>query len=567
MLQRLFVQDVAIIERLDIELGNGFNVLTGETGAGKSIIIDAVNLILGERASKELIKHGADKAVVEAVFDISHCSAVQAGLDQAGIAHDDELLLSRELSSSGKNICRINGTLATLATLKQLTGTLVDVHGQHEHQSLIMPSTHLSFLDMFVRGELAAVKAEVASLYAEHKRIRMEQLSGFSSEDERAREIDMLSFQIKEITAAQLNGGEDERLLAERTLLINAERIMSAIEAAHSSITDDEGALSTVDAAKRSITGIAGFSDDYEALREKLEDAYYTLDDIGTVLRDYKNSFEFDPDRLNEIENRLELLSNLKRKYGVSISDVIEFCNNAQERLQMLQTAGERRAEIAARMDECTKKYATATKELTRLRHEAAKRLKDALLAQLCDLGLDKAKFDVYFDENSTIFSPNGVDKPEFMLSTNPGEPLKPLSKVASGGEMSRIMLAFKAIFANNDEIPTLIFDEIDTGISGRIAGVVGDKMVNIADSHQVICITHLPQIAALADQHFLVEKCDDGIKTTTGVRLLDKAERCRHLALMMDGNPDSDVAYNHARELIDACECEKIKRRAGRAQ
>ncbi len=563
MLLRLFIRDVAIIDELEIEFGDGFNVLTGETGAGKSIIIDAVNLILGERASKELIKHDADKAVVEAVFNVAACTTVKRVLADMGMPEDDELILSRELYAAGKNICRVNGTLVTLTMLRQLTDTLVDVHGQHEHQSLITPNRHMAFLDAFAHDSIAGPKARVSQLYSEYRSIRSEQLSGFGSEEERAREMDILAFQINEIEAAKLDSGEEQRLLDERKLLTNAERIMLALENAYEALNGENGALTGLDAARQQLGGIASIGEEYDALHQRLGDAFYSLDDIAISLRDSKTGFEFDPDRLNAIEERLELISGLKRKYGSDIPAVLTFLVKAQERLYSLQNADRREAELAARLGECSARYAAAAAELTALRHSAAEALSKRLLAELSDLGLDKARFDVRFDDAPQAYSVCGVDKLEFMLSTNPGEPLKPLSKVASGGELSRIMLAFKAIFAAQDEIGTLIFDEIDVGISGRVAGVVGEKMVRIADTHQVICITHLPQIAALADRHFIVEKQDDGVTTRTSAHMLDHEGRCRCIALMMDGNPESDTAYKHACELIGSSEAEKLRRRA----
>ena len=563
MLARLFIKNVAIIEQLDIELGRGFNVLTGETGAGKSIIIDAVNLILGERASRELIKYGADKASVEAVFDLSGCDSALAALSKMEIDTSDpeETVISRELSASGKNVCRINGTLVNLASLKSVTDNIVDVHGQHEHQSLLNPQKHIDFLDSFARGALNGVKSRVASLYDEYRAIRNEKLSGFGSEEERAREMDILAFQIQEINAAELKDGEEERLNAELSLLANAEKIMNALSEAHQLLSGDSGARTGVDGARRAMAEIASFSTDYEEIRARLDDIYYSLEDAAVTVRDNKNSFEFDPARLNAIEDRLELISNLEKKYGGSILKVLEFRDRAAQRLDMLKNADERQAELDKRLSDTMEKYDKAAHELTVLRRDAAAGLTAALYAQLGELGLEKAKFEVDFSTEG-VFTANGADRVEFLLTTNPGEPLKALAKVASGGEMSRIMLAFKALFADNDEISTLIFDEIDTGISGRVAGVVGDKMVKIADSHQVICITHLPQIAALADRHYLVEKSDDGERTTTGVRLLGYEDRCRQVAAMMDGNPDSQASLNHARELIDALDKEKNDRR-----
>ena len=561
MLQKLTIKNVALIERLNIEFDNGFNVLTGETGAGKSIIIDAVNLALGERASKELIKSGADKASVEAEFNISRIPAAKRVLEENELDYDDELLISRELSASGKNVCRVNGTLVNLATLKQITDQLVDVHGQHEHQSLLSQSKHIAFLDSFGHSGIKGLKESVRELYGEYRAVKDALLGGFSSEDERAREIDILGYQINEIERASLTYEEEQALIEEKGVLMNAERIMAALQESCEALTGDGGALELVRSASGSMDDIAGLSSEYSAAAKQLEEAYYSVEDIGYILRDMRNSFEFDPARIDEIQQRLEVYSNIKKKYGPSIEDVNEFLTKAQLRLGELEGAVQRREQLEKELEKVSESYIEAAAALTVRRKAAAEALENELMQQLKDLGMEKARFAVVF-EPVAAFGANGMDRVEFSMSANPGEALKPLEKVASGGEMSRIMLAFKAIAARADSIPTLIFDEIDTGISGRIASVVGGKMVNISDSHQVLCVTHLPQIAALADAHFMVEKSDDGEHTKTDMRRLSLEERYSYLARMMDGAENSSIAYDHAKELISASESSKALRR-----
>ena len=561
MLIRLSIKNVALIERLNIEFDNGFNVLTGETGAGKSIIIDAVNLALGERASKELIKSGADKASVEAEFDISRVPAVRHAMLENELDPDDGLTISREISASGKNVCRINGTLVNLATLKQITDMLVDVHGQHEHQSLLSQNKHISFLDSYCHEEIDSLKTMVKGLYVEYRTAKDALLGGFSSEDERAREMDILRYQINEIEKAALTDNEEASLNEEKGVLMNAERIMTALQESCEALTGEGGAIDLVRTASGSMGDIAGLSSEYNDAAKRLEEAYYAVQDIGYALRDMRNSFEFEPARIDEIQQRLEVYSSIKKKYGPAIDDVDAFLANAKARLEELENAGQKREQLEQSLNEITERYIQAASKLTAARKAAAVTLQDELLGQLKDLGMEKARFEVGF-ECLDSFGANGMDKVEFTMSANPGEGLKPLEKVASGGEMSRIMLAFKAIAARADSIPTLIFDEIDTGISGRIASVVGGKMVNISDSHQVLCVTHLPQIAALADAHFMVEKSDDGEHTKTDMRRLSLEERYSYLARMMDGAENSTLAYDHARELITASENSKAQRR-----
>ena len=556
MLQRLYIENIALIEALELTFDAGFNVLTGETGAGKSIIIDAVNFVLGERASRELIKYGAAKARAEAVFSIEPDSGVARILREQEIECDgEEVILSRELSAAGKNTCRLNGTLVPASLIKRVSDALVDLHGQHEHQSLLSPENHTGFLDTYDSGGIGQKLDRLRAICAEYEAVKREKNAGFGTEAERFRETDMLSFQAEEIAKANLAPGEDEALAAERLLMMNAERIGSALDDAHAFLYAEDGgnALSAIDGAKKRLREISSLSGDYETLYSRLEDAYYALEDIAFSVRDAKDSLEFDADKLERTEERLRVISDLKRKYGNSIKDILQYAENAQKRLEALMNADKRAAELQARLDALKEDYQEADRALFSLRKDAAEKLRTQVLSHMAHLGLDKADFKVEFSpSHGAELKPEGTAGAEFMLTTNPGEPLKPLSKVASGGELSRIMLCFKAIFADNDKIGTLIFDEIDTGISGRVATVVGEKMLSIASSHQVICVTHLPQIAALAGRHYLVEKHDDGTKTAIGVRPLDKEGIYRRVAQMMDGDPDSKYAYEHAKTLVD---------------
>ena len=562
MLQSLYLENIALIEKLGIELFPGFNDLTGETGAGKSIIIDAVNFVLGERTSRDLIRNGAARAKVEAVFNLNEGDAAFAALDALGIEYDgNELILSRELSAAGRNACRVNGTLVPVASLKSVSDTLVDIHGQHEHQALLDAENHISYLDAYCHAESLPIIEKIDAIVSRRNELMLKRNSGFSSEREREREMDMLRYQIEEIASANLEAGEEERLNAEKTVLLNAERIRTALETAHMALSGAEegSALSAIDTARRSMRDIAALNKDYEALGDKIEELYYAAEDISFVLRDTSENVESDMQRLEEIEQRLKLISDLKRKYGRTVEDVIDFGKDAGTKLNELENAEALAAELDAKLDKLKAEYNVAADELSKVRRAAGDRLKRDVLNELKDLGMAKAMFDVALSDASGGEPRNGGrETAEFMLSANPGEPLKPLEKVASGGELSRIMLCFKSIFADNDRVPTLIFDEIDTGISGRTAAVVGEKMLGIAKKHQVICVTHLAQIAALAEAHLMVRKYDDGKNTFVETRQLNEEEKVQRIAQMMDGESDSPSALTHARELI--ARADKIK-------
>lgn len=562
MLQSLYLENIALIEKLGIELFPGFNVLTGETGAGKSIIIDAVNFVLGERTSRDLIRNGAARAKVEAVFNLNEGDAAFAALDALGIEYDgNELILSRELSAAGRNACRVNGTLVPVASLKSVSDTLVDIHGQHEHQALLDAENHISYLDAYCHAESLPIIEKIDAIVSRRNELMLKRNSGFSSEREREREMDMLRYQIEEIASANLEAGEEERLNAEKTVLLNAERIRTALETAHMALSGAEegSAMSAIDTARRSMRGIAALNKDYEALGDKIEELYYAAEDISFVLRDTSENVESDMQRLEEIEQRLKLISDLKRKYGRTVEDVIDFGKDAETKLNELENAEALAAELDAKLDKLKAEYNVAADELSKVRRAAGDRLKRDVLNELKDLGMAKAMFDVALsDASGGEPRKGGRETAEFMLSANPGEPLKPLEKVASGGELSRIMLCFKSIFADNDRVPTLIFDEIDTGISGRTAAVVGEKMLGIAKKHQVICVTHLAQIAALAEAHLMVRKYDDGKNTFVEARQLNEEEKVQRIAQMMDGESDSPSALTHARELI--ARADKIK-------
>ena len=554
MLQNLCIKNVALIERLDIEFSEGFHVLTGETGAGKSIIIDSVNFVLGERATRELIMTGAEKASVEASFSVTGQPDVIARLLELGIEQneEDQLVLSRELSMSGKSTCRINGTLVNLAALKSVSDFLIDVHGQHEHQSLLHADSHIHFLDSFDRKTIVPLRSEVEALFSQHQNLQRELLSGFPSEQDRLRRMDVLEYQIKEISSATLLPGEETELESQLLMLSNAQTILSSLEAGYSLLTqEDGGALVQAGSAVRQLEHIQGLHADYKEAYTRLQDAYYAMEDVSYTLRDLKNSFEFQPELLSHVETRLERIHTLKRKYGGSVDEILAFLKKAQNEYDTLVQSDARRENLMRSLNECEAEYAVAADRLMSTRAAAAKLLSEKLVTQLRDLGMEKSSFEVLLEPlTAGKFSATGIQNAEFLLSTNAGEPVKPLQRVASGGELSRIMLAFKTIYMGI--IPTVIFDEIDSGISGHIATIVGQKMLQIASSRQVLCVTHLPQIASMAHTHFLVEKHEVNGRTFSRVRKLSYEERVAEIARIMGAGNENFRAVEHARELLE---------------
>ncbi|MEA4870317.1 MAG: DNA repair protein RecN [Christensenella sp.] len=559
MLKQLSIRNIALIDQQHMEFFGGFSVLTGETGAGKSIIIEALNFVLGERASRELIKSGEEKASVEATFALSPGEPVYEALSEQEISCEDgELTLYREFSQSGKNICRANGTLINTNALKLIGDALVDIHGQHAHQSLLDEKKHILLLDRFAGRETLEVKARVADAYRKASEAKRLLSAAQFNEQERERRIDLLTYQIKEIDVAGLTDGEEEQLEEQRGLLQNAQAVMEGLEGASVSLTGDDGenggALSAFSVALHMLDGIARFRGEYQQLAEKLHALYYDLEDASYTLRDYKTDFNFEPDMLDGIETRLELISTLKRKYGASVAEILNYRTKGQEELELIANADERREQLAAEYAAAKRDFDALSAELSAQRKSAAERLSARLLPELGDLGMPHAAFSANFTVLAgEIPSASGVDSVEFLLSTNRGEPVKPLSKVASGGELSRIMLSFKSVLADLDGIPTMVFDEIDSGISGQIGTAVAVKMRQIAKNHQVLCITHLPQIAAYANQQYLVYKEESGEHTRSNAVRLQEHERAKEIARIMGSGGMDAVALEHAQRLIDA--------------
>lgn len=564
MLLELNIANIALIESLRIEFAQGFNVLTGETGSGKSIVVDCMNLVLGGRADRDFVRTGAEKGSVQALFDIAKNSAAKAILGEMDIDCEDGMVaVSREISRSGRNICRISGVIVPLNTLRRLTGTLLDIHGQHEHQSLLDPAKHIAFLDAYGDNRHIELRAQAAKLHSERVKIESELKKNMLDAAERERLSDMLGFQIQEIASAKLKKGEEERLIARLRILENSEKIRAnvetAYEAAYSGAGRTPSAQELLLRAANAMDKLSQIDERYAELGLRLREMVYSVQDIGYELRDILDHMESDPELIEKVSKRLETIDRLERKYGPNLDDVLNFYASAVERLESIQTGD---AHIDALKAELAKKDAELGEvctQLTASRRELAQRLAQAIMQQLRDLGMGRARLEIRI-ESLPRPTANGLDSVEFLISANPGEPLKPMASVASGGELSRIMLALKAISMEADGVDSMVFDEIDTGVSGRMAQTVGEKMCAIARDHQVLCVTHLPQIAALGDAHFVVEKHTDGTTTETVVRRLDSEGRIHELSRLVGGAEDSTSSLSHAKHMLEDAECVRRK-------
>ncbi len=552
MLTRLQVTNIALIDKSDIAFDAGFSVLTGETGAGKSILIESVSFVLGERASRENIRTGADKASVEATFLLSPDSPARAYLSAQQLDNGDELTLYRELSTSGRNVCRINGTLVTTAELKTLGDLLVDLHGQHAHQSLLNPETHLELIDAFGKCDADGLKTEVETARQTALNAQRDLAILKKGMQERERRLDTIRYQLREIDAVAPIDGEEEQLEADRLRMRNAETIMEGLNSAYDALFSDGGALSTLTDARDALSRIGEYDETYRTLASRTDEAYYSIEDVAYELRDGRDAFRFDPELLEQTESRLAAIQNLKRKYGASISEILAYRDRIEAESALLENGEQQTEALERAYAESVKSFASSAKRLSERRKSAAKTLLTETIRHLNEMGMPHAQMETAFTAiPAEQLSETGIDTVEFLLSANRGEPVKPLVKVASGGEMSRIMLAMKAALSDADRIETLIFDEIDTGISGMVANAVAEKMHALGCRHQVLCVTHLPQIAAHADAQYVAYKYADAEKTHSVTRRLTESERPKELARIM-GSDESDLAaMEHARLLL----------------
>jgi len=564
VLQRLQIQNIAIIDKVEIELEEGLNVLTGETGAGKSIIIDSIKAILGERLSKDLIRTGKDKAVVEAVFVVED-DRLKDFYEEFGIEPEEDgtLIISREFTLSGKNNCRINGKMSTVSMLKQIGEFLIDIHGQHDNQSLLRTESHVDLLDSFGDDSIRILKNEYNQKLNEYRELKnkLKLLSG--DPNDRERKIDFLKFQIDEIKKAKLKPNEDEELDKQRIILRNAEKIIEALSEAYELLgvgsKTGKSASDSIGEAVSIISEISKFDQRYAAVSKRLESLSFELEDIISEIRGSRDEIDYDQEMLEQIEERIDLIYKLKKKYGDSIDKIKEYMENAQQQLNEIVNNEELVNKYRDELKKVDEELFKLAKDINVKRNAAAKLLEEKIGYELNDLEMKNSRlkviveFDESTDENGERrYNHNGLDKVEFLISTNPGEPLKPLAKIASGGEMSRIMLAIKTILANVDRIPTLIFDEIDIGISGKAAQKVGEKMSYISKNHQVISVTHLAQIACMADHNYYIEKSAKADSTSTKVKRLDEHEVKSEVARIIGGSNISEITLKHAEEMIE---------------
>ena len=564
MLLQLDIHNIALIDEVNIELGEGLNILTGETGAGKSIIIDSINAVLGERVSRDIIRTGSEKALVEAAFQIDDDRFRDVFEDMGTEPEEDgTLILSREITQSGRNTCRVNGKMVAVSFLKTIGERLIDLHGQHDNQSLLKTENHIELLDSFGGETIHILKHEFSTLLEEYKDIkaRIKALSG--DPGERERKMDLLKFQIDEIKKAKLKVNEEEDLNKQRLLLSNAEKISSALSMVYSLLTSGEQggrpATDVMNEALSQLNTISRLEEGYEDMQKRLQDILYQLDDITEDVRKSNENVEFNPTLLEQIEERIDLIFKFKRKYGTLILDIHQFCIDAEKQLDEMIKSEETAALLNARLNELEALLYEASVKLNSERVKAASILENRIGIQLDDLEMKKARFkvDIQFgtaNEGSQRrkYTHNGLDRVEFLISANAGEPLKPLAKIASGGEMSRIMLAIKTILAEVDRIPTMIFDEIDIGISGKAAQKVGEKLSYISLGHQVMCVTHLAQIACMADNHYLIEKITGEDSTKTIVSKLSGEKTVNEIARLIGGTATTDTSLKYAKEMLN---------------
>lgn len=567
MLRELKVENIAIIDKADIKFSNGLTVLSGETGAGKTLIVEALKLLVGERGIVDLIRTGSKDAYVEGYFELDERTRLLKTFRKLRLVDEDSdyLILGRKLDRNGRNICYLNGRRTTLKTLKNIGNLILDLHGQHEHQSLLNVSYHLKLLDNFGKDKLENLKKSYEKLFLERKKLLKKFFKLESTEKERL--IDRLEYEKKEIERANIKIGEEEKLKKERDVLRNYENVYSLSKAIHDSLegeeTEAEGLIEKIATLSDNADKLSSIDSEIKPHARELKSVYYSLTDISSKIRKYINSITYDPKSIEQIENRLYFISNLKRKYGNTIDEVLKYLNSVDNRLIELKNYEENIRKINKRLKECNTSLSKIASKLSKKRAEIAKKLSITISKELEELELRNCKFEVRFSrianddgilvdgENVKPFS-NGIDKVEFLISPNPGEPLMPLAKIASGGEISRIMLAIKICLDEADEIPILVFDEIDSGIGGTAAPSVAEKLFNLSLLHQIFCITHLAPIGSMADTHFLIEKKLFKGRTITTVKKLKDDGRIEEINRMLIGEKSTEISYKHARELLE---------------
>ncbi len=552
MLRELYIKNVAVIEDVHVQFENGLNVLSGETGAGKSIIIDSINMILGERTSREYVRHNTDRARVQAVFDTTDkvlCLLEELGID----LEDDSVILTRDITSDGKSTARINGVVVPLSSMREVASCLVNIHGQHDNQALLSSPRHIEFLDEYAKN-LQHLK-EYRSVYNQLKDVQNRITELLTGQKEKEEKAELMRFQVEEILSANLTVGEDESLLTQREQIVNAEKIQESGLFAYNNLYGAEMG-SVYELISDSISKLESITDYAPQLLEaynSLTDSKYAVEDAAHTIKDYADNVEFDKELLDSIEERLDLISNLKRKYGKEISDIIEFASNAQKELEVISDIEGAVENLKKQEKELTQALKKCADELSLRRQKAAKEIDKKITRALYDLNMPGAEF--FVEITPTEPQSNGIDTAQFLIRTNPTEPLKPLIKIASGGELSRTMLALKTILT--DGVDTLIFDEIDTGVSGMAAKRISEKLFEISQNKQVLCITHLPQLASMCDCHFLIEKSMSENRATTVVRKLDTEHRVLEIARLSGGH-STETSKAHALEMLNTCDAYK---------
>lgn len=550
MLLEISIKNFAIIEEISLTFENGMTVLTGETGAGKSIIIDAMNLMLGARASLDVIRHGANKAEIEGLFSVGENAALTQILEENGIEVTEELIIRREILQNGRSIGRINGQMVNLTTLRAVGQYLVDIHGQHDQEELMKPNMHIRMLDEFGDSQFASVKKHYQDLFEHYRRLRKRVLTKQKNEQEHKARIEMLDFQIAEIEAAALKSGEDQALNQKRDKLLNHKHIADTLTNAYVMLDDEEfSSLSNIRSAMNDLMTLEEFDADYKDMSSNVSEAYYILEEVTKQLGDVIDELDFDAGSLQQIEARLEVIYSITRKYGGSVDDVLDYYENITKEYNLLTGNDESSDDMEKDLKRLEKELIVAAENLSQERHQLAKNLEAEIKQELADLYMEKADFQVQFSKGK--FNRDGNEAIEFYISTNPGEGFKPLVKVASGGEISRLMLAIKSAFSRKEDKTSIVFDEVDTGVSGRVAQAIAQKIYKIGSHGQVLAISHLPQVIAIADYQFFIEKRSDENTTVSTVRLLSEEERVEEIAKMLAGSDITEMAREQARELL----------------
>ncbi|WP_026569999.1 MULTISPECIES: DNA repair protein RecN [Sediminibacillus] len=577
MLTELSIKDFAIIDEISITFNEGLTVLTGETGAGKSIIIDAVQLLTGGRGSVEFVRYGAKKADIEGLFimDDPHHPIYEKGRHFGiDINEDGMIVLHRTITANGKSICRVNGKLVTLAILKEFGKTLIDIHSQHETQSLMEVDRHIELLDLYVRDELGQVKSDYLRLFDKFQALRKRYRELSENEQEMVQRLDLLEFQLNEIQEAELSPLEDETLSEERDKLNNYEKIYQGIHDAYNALYGEQKGLDWLSLALNGLESASEYDEEVASKKEEFSNHYYVLEEFTFDLRNFLDSMEFDPERLNVIESRLNEINRLKKKYGQTVTEILEYAAEVEDEIDQITNRESHLSKLQNQIAELGEDALLEARQMHDIRKKAAETLSDSIHQELKDLYLEKAAFgvdiqmrrgkegDPQLEGIPVSMQANGFDLVKFLITTNPGEPLKEINKVASGGELSRIMLALKKIFSKHQGVTSVIFDEVDTGVSGRVAQAIAEKIHGISSGSQVLCISHLPQVASMADTHLLIEKHVSDERTSTSVVELDTESSVEEISRMITGAEMTDTTKEHARELIKLAE--KFKKDQG---